>query len=109
MEKKVNQKETLKKILHRIRKYWLYVVLSITAASVSVALTLYLPILTGNAIDHILEPGNVDFEAVSYTHLDVYKRQIRYGLISHRLSLQKEWAVWKRQRRLIIFMEMRKV
>ena len=34
---------------------------------------------------------------------------IRYGLISHRLSLQKEWAVWKRQRRLIIFMEMRKV
>ena len=33
MEKKVNQKETLKKILHRIRKYWLYVVLSITAAS----------------------------------------------------------------------------
>ena len=65
MEKKVNQKETLKKILHRIRKYWLYVVLSITAASVSVALTLYLPILTGNAIDHILEPGNVDFEVIT--------------------------------------------
>ncbi|MDO4454939.1 MAG: ABC transporter ATP-binding protein [Eubacteriales bacterium] len=65
MEKKVNQKETLKKILHRIRKYWLYVVLSVAAASVSVALTLYFPILTGNAIDHILEPGNVDFEVIA--------------------------------------------
>jgi len=65
MEKKVNQKETLKKILHRIKKYWIFVILSIIAASVSVALSLYFPILTGNAIDHILEPGKVDFEMIA--------------------------------------------
>lgn len=65
MEKKVNQKETLKKILHRIKKYWIFVILSIIAASASVALSLYFPILTGNAIDHILEPGKVDFEMIA--------------------------------------------
>ena len=65
MEKKVNQKETLKKILHRIKKYWIFVILSITAASVSVALTLYFPILTGNAIDYILGPEKVNFEVIA--------------------------------------------
>lgn len=64
MHKKVNQKETLKKVLQRIKKYWIYVMLSILTAAVSVALTLYLPILTGNAIDYILEPGNVEFGAI---------------------------------------------
>lgn len=58
------QAETLKKVLHYIQKYWIYLVLSIVAAAVTVALTLYLPILTGNAIDLILAKGLVDFPGI---------------------------------------------
>lgn len=58
------QAETLKKVLHYIKKYWIYLALSIVAAAVTVALTLYLPILTGNAIDLILAKGLVDFPGI---------------------------------------------
>lgn len=65
MKKKgAKQTETLKKVLRYIRKYWLYLALSIAAAAVTVALTLYLPILTGKAIDLILEKGLVDFPGI---------------------------------------------
>ncbi|MCI7814242.1 MAG: ABC transporter ATP-binding protein [Lachnospiraceae bacterium] len=64
MNKKAKQKETLGKVLKRIKKYWIYVVFSVLMAAVSVALTLYLPILTGNAIDYILEPGKVNFTVI---------------------------------------------
>ncbi len=59
-----NQKDTLKKVLHYIRKYWVYLALSVIAAGVTVALTLYLPILTGYAIDLILAKGLVDFPGI---------------------------------------------
>ena len=55
------QMETLKKVLKYIRKYWLYLFCSIFFAAVTVTLTLYIPILTGDAIDYIIEPGKVDF------------------------------------------------
>ncbi len=60
----MKQKGTLKKVLRYIKKYWIYLALSIIAASVTVALTLYLPILTGDAIDLILEKGRVDFPGI---------------------------------------------
>lgn len=59
-----DQKDTLKKVLHYIRKYWIYLALSIIAAGVTVALTLYLPILTGYAVDLILAKGLVDFPGI---------------------------------------------
>ena len=52
-DKKVNQKETLIKVLRYIKPYSLLMVLTIIMAAVSVALTLYLPILTGEAVDWI--------------------------------------------------------
>ncbi|MBP3476100.1 MAG: ABC transporter ATP-binding protein [Lachnospiraceae bacterium] len=58
------QKETLGKVLHYIKKYWLYLAVSIIMAAVTVTLTLYLPILTGKAIDLILDKGKVDFAGV---------------------------------------------
>jgi len=58
------QAETLKKVLRYLKKYWMYLALSIVAAAVTVALTLYLPILTGRAIDLILEKGRVDFPGI---------------------------------------------
>lgn len=58
------QKGTLRKILHYIRKYWLYLALSIVMAAITVTLTLYLPILTGRVIDLIIDKGRVDFGGV---------------------------------------------
>ncbi|MBD5506329.1 MAG: ABC transporter ATP-binding protein [Lachnospiraceae bacterium] len=63
-EGKGSQKATLGKVLHYIRKYWIYLALSIVMAAVTVTLTLYLPILTGRVIDLILDKGMVDFAGV---------------------------------------------
>lgn len=63
-EGKGSQKATLLKVLHYIRKYWIYLALSIVMAAVTVTLTLYLPILTGKVIDLILDKGMVDFAGV---------------------------------------------
>lgn len=62
---KTPQKITLVKVLKRIKKYWIYLLLSIITAAVTVASTLYVPILVGNAIDYIIEPGNVVFSAIT--------------------------------------------
>lgn len=59
-----NQKKTLGKVLRYIKRYWLYLAASILTAAVTVALTLYLPILTGRVIDHIVGAGQVDFRGV---------------------------------------------
>ncbi len=53
--------ETLKRILHYIRQYKWGVAASLLFAVVTVALTLYVPILTGQAVDRILARGQVDF------------------------------------------------
>ncbi|MDE6882232.1 MAG: ABC transporter ATP-binding protein/permease [Lachnospiraceae bacterium] len=58
------QKGTLGKVLRYIRKYWVYLALSIVMAAVTVTLTLYLPILTGRVIDLIVKEGWVDFDGV---------------------------------------------
>lgn len=56
-----NQMDILKKVLQRIRRYWLGLVLSLVLATAYVAMTLYIPILVGNAIDCIVQMGKVDF------------------------------------------------
>lgn len=58
------QKKTMKKVLQHIRPYMPLVVFSLIMAAVTVAATLYFPLLTGKAIDYILEPGKVDFHAI---------------------------------------------
>ncbi len=59
-----SQSKTLKEVLKYIKKYMFYVVLSVVFAAATVAMTLYVPILTGDAIDLIVGKGNVDFSAV---------------------------------------------
>lgn len=59
-----NNSGILKRVLKYIKKYNFLVVLSFICAAVSVASTLYAPILTGNAIDLIIEPGKVDFDGI---------------------------------------------
>lgn len=59
-----NNKEIIKKVLDYIGKYKIFLLLSIILAAISVALTLYIPILTGNAVDCIFGPGQVDFAGI---------------------------------------------
>lgn len=55
------RKGTVKKILCRIKKYWFYLAVSVVLTVITVVSSLYLPILTGRAIDHIVDKGLVDF------------------------------------------------
>ncbi len=55
---------TFKKILVRIKKYWFYLAISMVLTVITVAGSLYLPILTGQAIDHIVDKGMVEFDAL---------------------------------------------
>lgn len=65
MGKSESQKGTLKKVLRYIKKYIFILILSLVLAAVVVVLTLYVPILTGRAIDVIVSQGNVDFGRVT--------------------------------------------
>lgn len=67
--KEMNQ-EILKKVLDHIGKYKIFLFFSIVLAAISVILTLYIPILTGQAVDCILGPGAVDFGGI----LDILKK-----------------------------------
>lgn len=60
----MGQKETVVKILRYIRKYWFYVIFSLLLAALTVALTLYVPILTGDAVDLIVDRGLVDMPGI---------------------------------------------
>lgn len=59
-----DNKSTLFNVLSYIKKYWLYLLLSIICAFITVVLTLYLPVLTGRAIDYIVSKGNVNIEMI---------------------------------------------
>lgn len=87
------------KILQYIRHYWFLTALSLLFAAVTVGLTLYVPILTGEAVDCIAAPGGVDFvrilsylrlmvilialTAVSQWLMSVCNNRITYGVTRH--------------------------
>lgn len=60
----MTQKETIKKVLHYIRRYRFFLIASLVLALITVVLTLYVPILTGQAVDLIVGKGQVDFAGV---------------------------------------------
>lgn len=57
-------RKILKTVLNHIGKYKFFLLFSIVMAAISVILTLYIPILTGNAVDCIIGPGAVDFAGI---------------------------------------------
>lgn len=61
---KALRRATLKRVTIRIKPYWFFVVCSIFFAALSVASQLYIPILTGDAIDMMLGKGRVEFEGL---------------------------------------------
>ncbi|MBQ8954335.1 MAG: ABC transporter ATP-binding protein [Clostridia bacterium] len=90
-----NRAETLRKVLARVAKHRLSIACSLLLAALTVALTLYVPILIGRAVDLILGPGRVDFAgltrvlagigaAVAVTAL----RQWLRSLINNRITYQ---------------------
>ena len=58
------QRQILFKVLGYIKRYWIYLGISILMAAFTVAFTLYVPILTGDAIDLIIDKGFVDFRGI---------------------------------------------
>ncbi len=61
----VSSLSTLRKVLKYLAHYRILFALSLLLCTASVALSLYLPVLTGEAIDLIVAPGKVDFDALS--------------------------------------------
>lgn len=60
----MKNKSAVSKVLKKIKPYTGYLILAILSAVISVSLTLYIPVLTGNAIDNIIDKGNVNFENI---------------------------------------------
>lgn len=58
------QIQTLKKVFHYLGRYRIFVLISLFLAAIVVGLTLYVPMLTGQAVDHIIGPEQVDFEII---------------------------------------------
>ena len=66
MRKKIRseQSETLKKVLCYLKRYWFFLALSFGLAAITVASTLYIPLLTGDAVDCVIGKGQVDFTGI---------------------------------------------
>lgn len=63
----MKNKSTVSKILSKIKPYTGYLILALISAIISVSLTLYIPVLVGQAIDNIVDKGNVNFENIIQT------------------------------------------
>ncbi|MEE1008913.1 MAG: ABC transporter ATP-binding protein [Agathobacter sp.] len=83
-EKKV-QKSTLMKVFGYIKDYMPFLILSIIFAALSVVLTLYLPILIGDAIDMVVGKGNVDFGGIF--------SKVKVGLVIIVLTAISQWLM----------------
>ena len=79
------QKETIKKVLHYIRRYRFFLIASLVLALITVVLTLYVPILTGQAVDLIVGKGQVDFAGV-------YRICVKIG-IAILLTMVAQWVM----------------
>lgn len=62
--KKEKQTQTIVKILKYIRRYWGFLGISILLSTITVVCSLYLPLLTGDALDLIIETGQMDFAGI---------------------------------------------
>ncbi len=70
-KKQKSQAATLKEVIRRIGRYRIFLVFSILLATVSVALTLYIPKLTGHAVDYVIGKGKVNFPGVMQVMIQI--------------------------------------
>lgn len=71
MRKAAIQTDVIRKVLKYLKKYRILIIISIILAALTVILTLYVPILIGNAIDCIIGPDNVDFAKITHILLKI--------------------------------------
>lgn len=76
-----NQMRILKKVLHRIRQHWIRLIFSVLLATLNVMMSLYIPIIVGNAIDCIVDTGMVD-----YARMGIYLRNVILCALTAALS-----------------------
>jgi len=81
------QNGVLKKVLYRVRPYWAGLAVSLLLATVYVVMSLYIPILVGDAIDCIVDAGKVDFAAMKRYLLGVAVCAAAAGLAQWVMSL----------------------
>ncbi|MBQ7801524.1 MAG: ABC transporter ATP-binding protein [Oscillospiraceae bacterium] len=82
---KKDQTGVLRKVLLRVRPHWPGLIASLLLALLHVAMTLYIPILVGNAIDCILDAGRVDFDTMA-----VYLRGV---LLCAVIAAASQWVM----------------
>ena len=61
----MRNKSILKKVLSYVGRYKYFSFVSLLFAVLSTALTLYVPVLVGRAIDFIIDKNNVDFDSIT--------------------------------------------
>ena len=83
--KKRQQTKTMKKVLKYIEKYKIFLALSLMLAVAAVVSTLYVPVVTGQVVDHILAPGQVDFPVI-------FKLLVKIGIITG-LTALAQWLM----------------
>lgn len=85
MKKTMTQKETAVRLWNYLKPHSFFVILSLIMAAVTVAGTLYLPILMGDAIDCIIGKGQVDFAAI--------RRILFFGVVAAILTGLAQWIM----------------
>lgn len=93
----MNNKQILNRVFSYVGRYKIHLAFSLLLAAVSVAGTLYVPVLLGNVIDFIADKGNVDFDgmvpilvevcvivgvvAISQWIMNVLNNKITFGVV----------------------------
>lgn len=73
------KKHTVRKIIPYTKAHFIYFIFAILSAIISVSLTLYIPVLVGNAVDCMIGKGQVDFEKILQTVIYIL---VSIGLIA---------------------------
>ena len=89
------QNAVFKKVMYRVRPYWVGLIVSLLLATVYVVMSLYIPILVGDAIDCIVDAGQVDFAAMKTYLIGVALCAAAAGLAQWIMSLINNSITYK--------------
>ena len=93
-----DQRSVWMKVLSYVRRYWLALICSLVLALVHVAMSLYIPVLVGKAVDHIVAPGNVQFPDIANLLVQVFACAVIAGIslwMMNRLNNRVTYRVTK--------------
>ncbi len=95
MKKSTSSFSTLRGLLKYIKKQWLYLIISLIATAFNVLLTLYIPILVGEAIDNLIGIGMVNFELIKNLIIQVIIITISVALLQWLVSIINNIITYK--------------